>query len=98
MIRRPLRRKGNVLLMTALLMTALISFLAFAIDIGYIYAVRAELQRTADAAAIAATWELIDKDGQAGTESVGELASSANYKAAQFASLNHVASSAPSLA
>src|SRR5262245_35399537 len=60
------RRNGNILVMTALLMMTLMALLAFAIDLGYLYAVRTELQRSADSAAIAAAWELIDKEGQAG--------------------------------
>jgi Flp pilus assembly protein TadG len=92
------RRKGNVLVMTALLMTVLIAFLAFAIDVGYVYAVRAELQRSADAAAIAAAWELIDKDGKAGTQTTTGLTTTATGKASQFAALNKVGNDAPALA
>jgi Flp pilus assembly protein TadG len=91
------RRRGNVLAMTALLMTALIAFLAFAIDLGYLYAVRVELQRSADSAAIAAAWELIDKDGKAGTQTPATLASTASTKASQFAALNQVGKAAPTL-
>src|SRR5262245_5200369 len=91
-------RKGNVLAMTALLMTGLIAMLAFAIDLGYVYAVRVELQRSADAAAIAAAWELIDKDGKAGTQTTAGLSSTASSKAAQFAGLNRVANESPALA
>jgi Flp pilus assembly protein TadG len=92
------RREGNVIMMTAFLMVGLVAFLALAIDVGYLYAVRAELQRTADSAAIAACWELIDQDGPAGSESATSLSCDAKDKAIQFASLNHVASSSPGLA
>jgi len=34
------RRRGNVLVLTAFLMTAMIALLAFAIDLGYAYSVR----------------------------------------------------------
>ena len=91
------RRRGNILALTALLMTALVGFLAFAIDLGYLYAVRVELQRAADSSAIAAAWELIDKDGQVGTQTTTGLASTASSKASQFAALNHVGSVAPTL-
>jgi hypothetical protein len=91
------RRRGNILAMTALLMTVLIAFLAFAIDLGYLYAVRVELQRSADAAAIAAAWELIDKDGKAGTQTPVVLTSTATLKASQFAALNQVGNQAPQL-
>jgi len=91
-------RRGNILVMTALLMTAMIALLAFAVDLGYVYAVRAELQRSADSAAIAAAWELIDKDGPAGTETATSLTSSAASVASQYAGLNHVGSHSPTLA
>lgn len=95
--RKKIHRSGNVVVMTALLMVGLVAFLALAIDVGYLYAVRAELQRSADSAAIAAAWELIDKDGPAGTQTVTVLSSNANSKATQFASLNSVGSSSPAL-
>jgi len=91
-------RRGNILVMTALLMTAMVALLAFAVDLGYVYAVRAELQRSADSAAIAAAWELIDKDGPAGTETATGLTSSASTVASQYAGLNHVGSQSPNLA
>jgi len=92
------RRPGNIVAMTAVLMIVMIAFVALAVDIGYLYTVRNELQRSADAAAIAATWELIDKDGQVGTETADSLSASARTKAAQFASLNKVGNQSPGLA
>src|SRR3954471_1185052 len=91
------RRRGNVLVLTAFLMTAMIALLAFAIDLGYAYSVRAELQRSADAAAIAAAWELIDKNGNPTNTSVSTLTSNARTKASLFASLNHVCNDSPAL-
>jgi Flp pilus assembly protein TadG len=96
--RKAKRRQGNILVMTALLMTVLIAMLAFAIDLGYAYSVRTELQRSADAAAIAAAWELIDKNGKAGTETTAGLTTTASSKAAQYAALNKVCNEAPTLA
>jgi len=91
------RRQGSVLALTAVLMIVLIAFLAMAIDVGYLYTMRSELQRTADSAAIAATWELMDKNGKSGTETAASLTSSANSKAAQFAALNLVGNASPGL-
>ena len=98
MKRRSHRRRGNIIVISALLMVGLIGFLALAIDVGYLYSVRAELQRSADAAAIAAAWELIDKDGAAGQQNATTLGTNARSKASQFASLNGVGSCAPALA
>src|SRR5689334_11490741 len=91
------QRRGNIIVMTALMMTGLIAFAAFAIDLGYLYAVRVELQRCADASAIAAAWELIDKDGKAGTATTAGLTTTATTKASQFAALNLVGNQAPAL-
>ena len=44
------RRRGNILALTAILMIVLIAFVALAVDVGYLYTVRNELQRSADAA------------------------------------------------
>jgi Flp pilus assembly protein TadG len=92
------RRRGNVLVLTAFLMTAMIALLAFAIDLGYAYSARAELQRSADSAAIAATWELIDRNGKPGTENTSGLTTNARSIATQFAGLNHVCADVPALA
>jgi Flp pilus assembly protein TadG len=92
------RRRGNILAMTAILMIVLIAFVALAVDVGYLYSIRSELQRTADAAAIAAAWELIDKDSQPGTQTESGLSTNARAKAVQFASLNKVGNASPGLA
>jgi Flp pilus assembly protein TadG len=96
--RKHTRRKGNIVALTAVLMIVMIGFVAMAVDIGYMYTVRNELQRSADAAAIAAAWELIDKDGQAGTNNPTSLSTNARGKATQFAALNKVGNAAPELA
>jgi len=57
----PCSRRGSVVVVTALLMVAMIGMLAFAIDVGYIVHVRTELQRTADASALAAAERLPDQ-------------------------------------
>ena len=45
--------KGVVIVMVAVLLVVLLGCVAMAVDIGYLYVARAELQRTADAAALA---------------------------------------------
>ncbi len=47
------RRPGNVLILFAVLLTALVGMVAFAIDTGYIALAKTRMQRTADAAALA---------------------------------------------
>jgi hypothetical protein len=47
-----------VLAFTVLMMVVLMGFLAFAVDLGYIYTVRTQLQRSADASALAGALSL----------------------------------------
>ncbi len=51
-------RRAAVVPLAALLMTLLVGMLAFSIDIGYICAVKAELQNAADAAALAGAQQM----------------------------------------
>ncbi len=51
-------RRGATLVLSVFLMFGLFSFVAFSVDIGYLAQSRAEIQRTADAAAMAGCWEL----------------------------------------
>ena len=50
--------RGVVAVITAIMMVVLLGMAAFAIDVGHLYAVRADLQTAADAAALAAAEEL----------------------------------------
>jgi len=90
-------RSGNVLVLTALMMVFMFGILAFAVDLGYINVVRAQLQKSADAAAMAAAWDLIETDPA--TVNTGALArvASAQTTARQYAGLNLVAGSSPAL-
>lgn len=56
--RAPCDRRASVVIPTVLLMVVLVGMLAFAVDVGYIAHVETELQRTADAAALAAAAKL----------------------------------------
>jgi Flp pilus assembly protein TadG len=60
---RPLSRRprGAVALLAAFLVVVLLGMVAFAIDVGYIAYAQAELQRSADAAALAAAAQLPDE-------------------------------------
>ena len=52
------RRRGAITALAAILMAILVGMLAFSIDLGYICSVKAELQNTADAAALAGAQQL----------------------------------------
>ncbi len=51
-------RRGNVMLLSAALLVAMIGFAAFTIDIGYIAVVKSQLQNAVDAATLAGAMEL----------------------------------------
>lgn len=61
--RRGEQKRGAVLVWTACSLTALVGITALSVDVGYTYAVRGELQRTADAAAMAAASRLASAEG-----------------------------------
>ncbi len=54
-------RRGTAVVVTAVTMAVLVGFAALAIDVGYLYSVRAELQKAADASALAGATQIRDK-------------------------------------
>lgn len=90
-------RRGNVIVLTAFLMVGMMGLIAFAVDLGYLYSTRAEMQRAADASAIAACWELIDEDTVSGVSNTGVLTDNARASARTFATYNKITQSAAQL-
>jgi uncharacterized membrane protein len=81
--------------LTAVMMIIMFAFLGFAIDWGYLLAVRTESQRAADAAALAAAWELIDESTIADSFQLLENIANARDKAVNLAAMNYVGSTSP---
>ncbi|MFH1920983.1 MAG: pilus assembly protein TadG-related protein [Planctomycetota bacterium] len=90
-------RKGNVLVLTAFCIVGIFALLACAVDLGYLQVARTELQRSADAAALAATWELVDEGALSGNSSPYYLQELAEGKAFEYAALNTVTTQGPAL-
>jgi Flp pilus assembly protein TadG len=91
------RRRGNILVLTAFFLVAMVAFLALGIDIGYLQNAKVELQKSADAAAMAATWELID-NSSAPTQATSTVRiAAARDRAVEYAGLNKVCQSAPAV-
>lgn len=90
---RKSNRKGTALVLSVALMFVLFSFLAFGIDIGYLAQSRAEMQRTADASAMAGCWELYGnlEEGYEFESSVTEV----TLVSKDFAALNSVCRQGP---
>ena len=81
-------RKGAVTVLAAILAAVLVGMVAFCVDIGYVLTAKEELQRSADASALATCWEF----GQELAEgsSSADAASLARSAAVQYALLNGV--------
>jgi len=89
-------RPGAVAVFTLCILVAMMVIIALAVDIGYLVFVATELQRTADAAAIAATWRLVEQDGL-GIPLAADDVEAIRTTASQFASFNGVANSTVTL-
>jgi hypothetical protein len=81
--------------MTALLMVFMAALVAFAVDLGYVFTVQSEMQRAADAAALAAAWEMVGDDRVTGYIDQGH--DPARQRARQFVALNELSSTQPEL-
>ena len=79
-------RRGAVLVMVALMLTALLGFGAFAIDLSQVMAYRSELQRSADAAALAGAVKLATASPQL-----------ADDEARSYSALNPVMGASPTI-
>lgn len=90
-------RRGNVIVLSAVLMVAMMAMIAFAVDLGYLFNARTEMQRAADASAIAACWELIDEDVVTGSSNPTVISAEACNKARQFVALNKITQASASL-
>ncbi len=89
----PRRKKGSILVLTAILMILMFAFLAFAVDLGYLAMVRTQLQRTADSAAIAAAGSLLDAEIATGQPNSPAAINSAITTAENYTRLNKVLNS-----
>jgi len=90
-------RSGNLLVLSAFLMAALCGLLAFAVDMGYLHVIRSELQATADAAAMAAAWDLIDEGVLSGAADPYGAIDECRLRADRYADLHTVGGVAPTL-
>ncbi len=67
------RRRGAIIVLTAILMIVLMGLLALSIDTGYMYTMQTELDRSVDAAALAGAASLVDGTQQASDKVVEYL-------------------------
>lgn len=83
-------RRGNALMMVTISLTVVMGMGALAIDLGYMQVVRAELQRSADAAALAGAGRLLDQDRLRGDAYLADVISDSRLTAKLLAQQNKV--------
>src|SRR5687767_12564935 len=66
------RRRGNVLVLTALLTVGFFAIAALVVDLGYVMVVRGDMQSASDAAALAGAALLFDRDELTGAPNQAE--------------------------
>lgn len=88
-------RRGHALIYTALSMGVVMGMAALAIDIGRLYVAKSSMQRAADAAALAATWRMLDENRMAGGSMQDWVFQQSRAEAADLAALNTVMGLAP---
>lgn len=87
------RNRGQVLVLFALALVVLIGMAALGIDVGYMYTVRHELQRCADAGALAGASRFINAPGETGQWGNANVFAEATTRAVDFASKDNVVKS-----
>ncbi|HVX13173.1 MAG TPA: pilus assembly protein TadG-related protein [Pirellulales bacterium] len=94
------RRKGNIAILACFMMIGMLGMVAFAVDLGFLANSQTELQRTADATALAACEQLrFSSSATPGTTvNLTNNVTAASTVASQYAAANKVCSQAPGLA
>lgn len=89
------RRRGAAAVFAVFLTSVLVAMLAFSIDIGYLAASKSEIQRTADAAALAGCWQVYD--GKVAGMGESDMNTAIDNSASSAALMNSVSNVAPTL-
>jgi hypothetical protein len=76
-------------------LTFVIAFVALSVDMGMLYATKAEMQRAADAAAMAGAWRLLDEERLKGSPYEDVVNTDSRTEAANLAAANVVLTNAP---
>ncbi len=88
--RKPLRqsRRGAIAVLAAIMAVVLVGMIAFCVDLGFVLSAKEEMQRSADATALATCWDFGQKLSQG--NSVPDATGLARTTAVQYASSNPV--------
>lgn len=91
--RDPRARRGAAAVFGVILTATLVVLLAMTLDLGNISVARSELRRSADAAALAACWELFDRRVSGASDA--NITSSVEQAAGLVAAQNYIANESP---
>lgn len=83
-------RRGSAIVQVTVSSTVLLGFVALAVDVGHMYAARAEMQSAVDAAALAGTGVLLTDERLKGAYELESVIASARSAASEYAALNTV--------
>lgn len=84
------RRRAAAGVLVAVMLVTLFGMASLCIDVGTLYQARADLQKAADSAAMAAAWELFDEDRLTGSPSYADDIAAARASASDYARRNPV--------
>jgi Flp pilus assembly protein TadG len=90
-------RRGNILVLSAFLTIMLLAMVAFSLDVGYIANAEGELQRSADAAALAGALQLISYSAPGPSFSLSTNIANSRTSAVRYAGLNSVCGTGPTI-
>jgi len=91
------RRRGVSFALVAISLVALLGMASMTIDVGMMYRARSEAQASADAAAMAAAWRLIDQNRLKGASYVSSVTAASRQAAVDFAARNRIVNAPPVL-
>jgi Flp pilus assembly protein TadG len=86
--RQKQKRRGTIAIMSAVLAIVMLAMVAFSVDVGYVLTAKEELQRTADASALAACWDYGKSLSKGQTYTVATQ--TARTSASTYASYNQI--------
>ena len=88
-------RRGAVVVLAAILMVLMAAMLAFTVDLGFLLSARTEMQRSADAAALAGAWCMVGDETL--RDDTNSIDTAARETAVDLAAMNQVARTSPLL-
>jgi len=90
-------RRAVSFALTAISIVMLLGMASLTVDVGMLYRARSEAQASADAAAMAGAWKLLDNDKLKGTANMTAVISAARTAAIEMAARNKIINTSPSL-